>query len=734
MLEKRGSEFQINTNTANAQGNPKIAVAQDGSFVLTWESWGQDGSGYGVYARRFDRNGIPLTDEFQVNTNIVSDQGNPAIAIADDGSFVITWESWSQDGSGYGVYAQRYDANANPVGSEFKVNTTIASWQWHPTIATAPDGSFVIAWESWAQDGSGYGIFAQRFDSNGNPVSSEFQVNTTITNSQTDPIIAMASDGSFVMVWESLNQDGSSSGIYARKFGSNGVALTSEIQVNTTTANAQEQPTIRVASDGSFVIAWQSLNQDGSSYGIYARKFGSNGTALTNEFQVNTTTANSQSEPAIAIDSEGNFTIVWQSSGQDGSNNGIYAQQFDTNANPIGSEFLVNTTTSDDQSMPTIGIAPDGKLTIAWQSRNQDGSSYGVFAQEFVPPTIIEFSQSNFQVSEDAGNSQIVELTRSGYLSESSQVQVTFTGGSATGGDDYDATTVTVTFAAGEVTKKVEIPIIQDFRVEVTESINLAISSIDAYIGSKNTATLEILDDDIAEVTITPTDGSNDITEDGVSDTYEVVLTSQPTAEVTINLSTNGQSTTDSTALVFTSSNWNTPQTVTITAVDDAVAEGNHTSTINHTTSSNDTNYDGLTVAPVTVEITDNDIQGTSDADILLGTSGNDRIVGLGGADTLTGGDGNDLFVYNSVSDGLDTITDFIVGADQIVLTDLLDSIGYTGSDAFLDGYIGLKSMGVDTIVQVDTDGVGGSEDFIDLILVSGVNSTELSAMNNFVF
>jgi len=110
-----------------------------------------------------------------------------------------------------------------------------------------------------------------------------------------------------------------------------------------------------------------------------------------------------------------------------------------------------------------------------------------------------------------------------------------------------------------------------------------------------------------AGVTITESSGSTNVTEGGPTDTYTVVLNTAPTANVTININPGTQVTVSPSTLTFTSSNWNVPQTVTVTAVDDAVLEGNHTGTITHTAASTDTNYNAISIASITANITDND-------------------------------------------------------------------------------------------------------------------------------
>ncbi len=111
-------------------------------------------------------------------------------------------------------------------------------------------------------------------------------------------------------------------------------------------------------------------------------------------------------------------------------------------------------------------------------------------------------------------------------------------------------------------------------------------------------------------VIIAQSGGSTAVTEGGATDTYTLVLSAQPTADVTIALTPSDQVSADPTTLVFTPENWDVAQTVTVTAVDDAVAEGAHTGTIGHTVASADANYNGLSVDGVTVQIADNDLAG----------------------------------------------------------------------------------------------------------------------------
>ena len=98
---------------------------------------------------------------------------------------------------------------------------------------------------------------------------------------------------------------------------------------------------------------------------------------------------------------------------------------------------------------------------------------------------------------------------------------------------------------------------------------------------------------------MTESSGSTDVAEGGASDNYSVQLATQPTANVTVTLVSGAHATANPTQLVFTPANWNIPQDVTVTAVDDALAEGAHTATIQHSAASADPNYNGIPVASV---------------------------------------------------------------------------------------------------------------------------------------
>ncbi|MEK8045326.1 ExeM/NucH family extracellular endonuclease [Ideonella margarita] len=126
-------------------------------------------------------------------------------------------------------------------------------------------------------------------------------------------------------------------------------------------------------------------------------------------------------------------------------------------------------------------------------------------------------------------------------------------------------------------------------------------------------------------------------------------------------------------------------------------------------------------------------IQGTSGRDTLTGSAGDDTIIGGEGADTLTGGAGVNTYVYNSIRDAGDTITDFAPGKDLIDLRNLLASLGWTGTDAVTDGLVRLQDVAIGCAVQIDTDGPTGTAAFRTLVTLRGVSASQLVVSRDLV-
>ena len=211
------------------------------------------------------------------------------------------------------------------------------------------------------------------------PRGAEFRLNTTTAGSQRSSSVGAGPSGASVFVWESPGQDGDHSGVYAQRIAADGQRLGNAFQVNVTTLGYQENPTPACLSGGDFVVVWSGKGA-GDASGIFGRRYDAAGSPLGGEFLINTQTGYEQTLPAATALPDGGFLVAWQSHGnQDGDASGIYAQRFDAGGAAAGGEFLVNTTTASFQQYAAIGVAPGGKFVIAWQSNLQDGSVHGIY-------------------------------------------------------------------------------------------------------------------------------------------------------------------------------------------------------------------------------------------------------------------------------------------------------------------------------------------------------------------
>ena len=252
-------------------------------------------------------------------------------------------------------------------------------------------GDFVVLWSS--SDGSGQGVFAQRFNASGATVGGEFQVNLTSGSHQDRPRVAMHEDGSFVATWTGKGEKD----IFVRQFGASGVALGDEFRINTTTLHEQNESAIAIDAFGNFVVAWTSENQEGDNGNdgnVYFQRYDSSGAERGGEVRVNTTTAGDQRHPSIAMDGAGNIVVAWTSFGEAGDDaavGNVYRQAFDVTGTAVGTPLRVNTTSAGDQRIPAVAMNVYGDAVVVW-SGNGSGDTAGVFAQRYENPNPLTFT------------------------------------------------------------------------------------------------------------------------------------------------------------------------------------------------------------------------------------------------------------------------------------------------------------------------------------------------------
>jgi hypothetical protein len=325
------------------------------------------------------------TGEFRANTYTTGNQDEPSVAMDNSGNFVVVWSS-SQDGSGRGVFGQRFASDGTPVGPEFRVNSFTTGDQYQATLVQdSTTGNYLVIWNSVGQDGDWPGVFGQRYSAAGALLGPEFRVNTYTTGAQYRAALPADNYGSFVVAWQDGAAPGGGSpgrGIFAQRYdASSGVPLGPEFQVNSYTTGFHGSPAVSRWAGGLFVVVWHSDGQDGSGLGVFGQRYANTGAPFGSEFRVNTYITGNEGYPAAANDGVGCVLVGWESDGQDGSGPGVFAQLYYLGSfPPQHPEWQFNTYTTGSQSRASI-MGGQWGYVVTWQSEGQDGSGYGVYAK-----------------------------------------------------------------------------------------------------------------------------------------------------------------------------------------------------------------------------------------------------------------------------------------------------------------------------------------------------------------
>ena len=199
------------------------------------------------------------------------------------------------------------------------------------------------------------------------PDSAETQVNVSTSGFQAG-LHVLRDDSSFIVVWSSGTLN--TSEVMARLYHADGSPMTGEFQVNSYTTGRQGAPAVAAASDGSFIVAW-SESDEGPPHNreVRARRFFSSGSPNGGDLQINSLTTNRQENPSIAFLPDDSFVVAFKSyysAGTDNDFSSVQLRRFDSNAQPIGAEFQVNTYTTEFQSNPSVAVDSLGDFVVAW--------------------------------------------------------------------------------------------------------------------------------------------------------------------------------------------------------------------------------------------------------------------------------------------------------------------------------------------------------------------------------
>ena len=397
-------DFIVNSYTAGKQYKPVGVALEDGGYLIIWGSDGGDGSGSAVYAQRYDADDHKVGREFIVNTTTKGNQGTggdstDATHILDatltaDGNVYVTWQSDNVDGSGNGVEGIVINPDA-AYYSEFTVNSTTTGAQTVSSVSPLPGGGSVVVWQSASGDGSGSCVMGQMLDAKGQPVGSEFTVNSTTTGNQLTPVVL--ENGNIEVVWTSPGTNGANyikgqqySYSYDKEGNINGLTpVGGEFNISSGAgATGQQHPDVTSLDDGGYIVVWEALV--GGEYKIFARQYDADNSPATGEIVLASTglttgilgNSNSWSAlPSIAQLSNGQIAVTYAVKGTSYDTSVV---MYDPATHVVSSSSIVNQTTSGDQASATVSALDNGNFVVTWDSNDNSGpdqSGYSVWGR-----------------------------------------------------------------------------------------------------------------------------------------------------------------------------------------------------------------------------------------------------------------------------------------------------------------------------------------------------------------
>ena len=410
-------EYSLSGALPGDQTRPALAFGPAGGYVV-WQDNVTDGDGTGISAQRLNDNLSGTLAPVRVNELAAGHQEHPQAAVLPNGGAVFVWQ-----GGALGfqkIYARFLNPDGTFATGDVLVGADTNQTSLQPAVAVLAGGYVVVTWARMEADGHLQGICAQRLSAAGALLGGERVVNQATLYNQAKPSVAALAGGGFVVAWVSESvrgfdpnvietlSDSYAVDIFARRYDAAGSALGNEFKVNSQPYYC-DHPAVAPGADGGFTVVWEQRDAAvrTNSLDVIARSYDAAGATVTPATVVNSTTYGDQYAPRIAAQGS-SLMVVWTSIGQDGSFEGIYGRALTGSGVAAGDEFLVNTTTVNRQLHPAMAADTAGRLLVVWASYTGVASGTDLYAQRYasgqpvpVPgaPSVNALSQSRLAVS-----------------------------------------------------------------------------------------------------------------------------------------------------------------------------------------------------------------------------------------------------------------------------------------------------------------------------------------------
>jgi len=336
-----------------------------------------------LYARLFRPDGTPRGPAIRVTRPI--GQGS-ALSVNPDGSFLVVWPKNTA------VVGWRFDKNGRPLGTVFNVNATASGPNDFPSIGRAPDGTYVVAWDRRIAaptpgDEAPYDVFLRRFAANGTPLSGEVNV-TQAHEEQMRPRLAVDAAGRFALAYSNYTGEGTFYDVEARRLGVNGAPRGPVIFVNSEDGEqelSQKEPAIAMAADGRVTILWSGPSGLELINGVYGRQLTADGIPRGPVFRVEEADPWAVLNPAIAMMPDGQFLAVWSRRTSSPGPGRLMAQRYTVDAAPLGAPFAIDRPSAGVSVEGAVALSAEGGGVALWRRFDPATRSDAIVARRLVP-------------------------------------------------------------------------------------------------------------------------------------------------------------------------------------------------------------------------------------------------------------------------------------------------------------------------------------------------------------
>jgi len=383
------SEFRVNAFGLSQQRLPAVASSPGGLVLASWQSKGQFGDSVQTVARSVLPGQGPVGGDQKISESLDWSKAAPVAAYAGNEQIVVAWMDTGQDGDGYGVFARPVKADLSYVGDMVQVNTTWTGDQLAQDIACVPEKGCLVVWTTWVGpvDGSEYINSGQWLHADGGKKGEEFPLVQSV--GVHDPSVACADSEHCVVAWTKEGGDSDGRAIWAGHITIDDFEVSGAQQANTIDLGKQEEAAVACDGTGKFLVVWQSSHQDsGGGAGVFGRLLSSELEWAGEQFQVNEPMGGNQWLPQVSGSPSGGFLVVWAGTvGGDGT--GVAARLLDGDGAAVAPGFKLNEFVSNQQGFPRVSTAPMG-FAVVWESwmTTESGTESDIMMRRLGPGAI----------------------------------------------------------------------------------------------------------------------------------------------------------------------------------------------------------------------------------------------------------------------------------------------------------------------------------------------------------